>query len=118
MNSIGLAPFNIHNPTRETGDQVSHKIIPAGKFDVATKELLSDWTLSWVDRIISTEAKTSVDGQKAKPEGQGSQTETPAPKASGGQRIKYSCPNGHYSVWGKSGIDPVCGTCSKPMEPQ
>ncbi|OJY95732.1 MAG: hypothetical protein BGP25_15815 [Lysobacterales bacterium 63-13] len=39
---------------------------------------------------------------------------SPKPSSSG-NRTKYSCPKCTAAVWGKSGLNLVCGTCQKPM---
>lgn len=120
MKSVGLSPFNIKNQNRETGDQVSHKIITGGAFDIATQKLISeDFKISWVDRIIDGVEKTlSVDEDGEFQITPGEPTTSKNTTNSGGKRTKYSCPNKHYSVWGKSGIDPKCGQCNEYLEPE
>ena len=126
MKTIGLQPYNIDEPAKETGDRVTHHIIENGAFDVATKKLLGrGFTITWLDR--SAEIATSVDAftnqeqsnneveQNLKVIGVDNLGNSAISKSSSGIRVKYSCPNGHYSVWGKANIDPKCGTCGEFM---
>ena len=51
MKAIGLQPSDTGEPGgRETGQQVSHYVVPGGPFDLACQELLADgFTLPWGD---------------------------------------------------------------------
>jgi len=129
MREIGLQPFNTKNENRETGDQVSHTIIEKGRFDIAIDEFLSSgFTISWLDRAIKQTPETdriinsnlsNVPNDEIEKAIEIIETEkgmeeiTGVIISTGGKRTKYSCPQGHYSVWGKSNIDPICGQCKK-----
>lgn len=124
MKKIGLQPFNVTNQNRETGDRVSHTIIENGKFDlIANKFIENGFTISWLDRMITPqeedgEALENIDSEivhnieiiDSSPE-----EINLMQKSTGGQRSKYTCPNNHYSVWGKKGINPICGECNEYM---
>lgn len=127
MKTIGLQPFNVTNHKRETGDQVTHYIVEGGRFDHVIDEFLSTgFTITWLDRMIEPASEKQKKGSKDEDEevqkviqiveGQeGDDKITGMTKSTGGQRVKYSCPNNHYSVWGKKDIDPMCGTCQEYM---
>ncbi len=115
MKAVGLQPYNTKNPDRETGDTVTHKIISGGIFEQYTKSLIEKkFSFSWVERL-----ETEIEAVEFTGEPTGKATEGgisgSTKKSTGGKRVKYSCPNQHYSVWGKAGIDPVCGQCNEYM---
>lgn len=121
MREIGLIAYSVDNPEKEVGDRVSHRIDPNGLFAEKTKILLSSgFSFPWVD--LDFRGSHSSGGldlseiEKIKTFGveidlSGGTKEKPK----SGVRVKYTCPNDHYSVWGKSGIDPKCGTCDQYM---
>jgi len=126
MKTIGLQPYNVTNDKRETGDKVSHYIVDGGLFGhIIEKFLETGFTISWLDRMIepvnklienndveNDEIQTAikiVQGSKENDNIHG------LVKSSGGQRTKYTCPNYHYSVWGKKNINPMCGECKQYM---
>lgn len=126
MNSVGLSPFNIENENRETGDRVSHKIISGGKFEVEAKKLINaGFELSWLDRYAENYNFKDADRIDAENDDdevnnkidiiKGGEDDIPKEIKSGGARTKYSCPNNHYSVWGKKNINPKCGECDEFM---
>jgi len=111
MQSIGLMPYNTKNKEIKTGDNVSHYIIVNGLFDKVCNEYLALGNkISWFDRFIEHEVKENEQeininfDQLVLPEENKNNT-----------RIKYTCPNNHYSVWGKKDIDPICGRCNQHM---
>jgi len=126
MKSIGLQPFNVNNEKRETGDKVSHYIIKNGAFENVSELLLgTGFTITWLDRHIN-EFTVEEDQDEPKELDQeviqnieiidSSDDELKSlQKSTGGKRIKYSCPNEHYSVWGKKDINPMCGECKEFM---
>lgn len=126
MKSIGLHPENIENPKRETGDRVHHYIVENGLFEKIVEDYVkSGFTISWLDRMIeespeyqnnsefeNEEIANNKEIVKSKKENDNIHGIT---KKSGGQRVRYDCPNKHYSVWGKKEIDPKCGKCDEYM---
>ena len=124
MKSIGLKPYNVDNKNRETGDRVTHYIIKGGLFhNVATKFIEDGFELTWLDRKIdqahTTEDQQEIDEEITTAQKLVEQEENEILEIStstGGKRSKYSCPNGHYSVWGKPNINPMCGECKEYME--
>jgi predicted SprT family Zn-dependent metalloprotease len=118
MNVIGLKPYNVKNPTRETGDSVTHEIIEGGEFDNAANHLISNcFVFSWFDRDIKASQDENDDEVIETIELINSLSDDRLAnrKSSGGQRIKYSCPGEHFSVWGKKDIHIICGECNEDL---
>ena len=124
MKTIGLQPFNVVNDKRETGDRVSHYIVEGGKFDNIVKAFLkSGFTITWLDRMITPQEEIEEWQDNIDEEiihnieiiDSSDEEKNLMQKSTGGQRSKYSCPNEHYSVWGKKGINPICGECKEYM---
>jgi hypothetical protein len=126
MLSIGLLPTDTGvEGGKMTGDKVHHLIIKDGAFDLACQALLTkNFVISWLDRfaLFGRQRVDGLDGidagVEAEMEALGISVETETANKS--NRCKYShfC-NGNEktSVWGKAGLDLVCGKCGKPFEP-
>lgn len=94
MKLLGLLPYNVHHPEKETGDTCSHRIQPGGRFDVACQRLLTaGFAIRW-----EAGGRTAV--------------------ISAGSRSKvaYVCSGCNARVWGKHGLRLVCGDCGQPLE--
>lgn len=97
MDSVGLTPTSTGHPGgKRTGQSVTHMIVDGGPFDRACKALMATgFQIVW----------------KARPA---------APKdakAKSGKRIKYTCPGGcDVAVWGKGGLQIICGECNNELE--
>lgn len=128
MERVGLMPSNTGEPGgKRTGDQMSHYIIKAGKFDVCCDELLSeDFKISWMDRFAEW-----VQVKKPSPPSLLDDPNIPLPAMPtaplGGSpdtrkrlditiktktaptRAKYECPVCMTRVWGKPGLTILCG---------
>jgi predicted SprT family Zn-dependent metalloprotease len=97
MKAVGLLPQAVGKaPGVETGTKVSHTIEKGGKFEVACKKLLkTGLTLPFSERRF-TEKET----QRAKAK----------------QKVAYQCDGCDAKVWGKPGMNVVCGDCDETME--
>lgn len=94
MEELGLIPSSTGEPGGDkTGQRVSHYIEVGGKFDRACDELLDHGAnIEFVDREA---APTSKKG-----------------KANASRnKITYSCANCGANIWGKPGLNLVCGDC-------
>ena len=90
MKSVGLQPDNGNG--RETGQSVSHHIMPGGAFDQACTELLKGGAkIDYVD----------VWGER----------EGAARKV----RTKYTCPSCKANAWGKPDLHLDCRDCEREM---
>jgi Uncharacterized protein conserved in bacteria len=92
MLKVGLRPTSDGTSTgMMTGDKVSHIIIEGGKFDSVCDQLLANIKIAWVDRWTGGISQSNFK-QKNK--------------------TKYVCPVCHLNVWGKPGIQVICGICN------
>lgn len=95
MKVIGLTPYNVNQPDKETGQKCSHHIKPGGAFETVASALLADgFTLTW-------------EGYRP-----------PALSAASANRNKtpYLCPCGN-KVWGKPDLNLICGDCQSAFTP-
>lgn len=93
MESIGLKPSSTGLPRgKRTGYKMSHYIIQGGKFDIAFQKIPVDYLIPWKGK----------DYQRKSSKRQTSQ---------GKDKLKYSCPKCLINVWGKTGLNILCGNC-------
>lgn len=93
MKEIGLYPSNTGEPGgKETGQQMHHYIIKAGKFDLHVKQLLKNKTLNWNSLPIAAKSSQKKD------------------------KTKYICPSCDSKVWGKPGMNIQCNDCEELFE--
>lgn len=129
MEDIGLIPSDTGRPGgKRTGDAVSHYIEPGAAFDRYCDELLTtDYRISWFDRFPAKytppEPLAGLDNVGVDNPAGGTtelefSTELPvdpgllAPSTLTGNksnRCKYRCPSCLNQVWGKAGINVLCG---------
>jgi hypothetical protein len=89
MEEIGLMPSDTGQPGgKRTGQRVSHYVIDGGPFDAAFQAMPSECRLPWTS---------------------GQPDERGKPKRT--DKVKYECITCEVSVWGKAGLDIVCGNC-------
>ena len=98
MKECGLQPFGPDG--REVGQTVSHEIIKDGKFE----ELLMDYPEEAIFPWRAEELNTNEGSDEGESSGEKS---VKAPKS--GKRAKYVCPACGMKLWGKSGLNVVCG---------
>lgn len=104
MLELGLHPSSTGEPGGAmTGDRVSHYVVKNSRFDIVTKELLSDgFKLSWLDRFAVPRKKG---GGSVKP---------PTPRYT---RQKFSCRKCGQNAWAKPASKLICGTCKVGLKP-
>jgi ribosomal protein L37AE/L43A len=92
MKAIGLYPSSTGLPGgRETGQRVSHYIVPGGLFEVACRDLLAGgFTLRYGD------------------------VRRPAERAKR-DRVRFTCPGCELHAWAKPSASLICGTCMQVM---
>jgi SprT-like family len=109
MKGVGLYPSNTGKPGgKETGEQMTHYIVPDGLFEVAAAELIrSGFRFSWAEYVETQKIETDplaggalVGVVKLKP-------------ATG--RIKFVCVGCRNKAWGRPSLRLVCADCMKPM---
>jgi SprT-like family len=111
MKEIGLqASSTGQQGGDETGDRVSHYILPDGPFDRAARTLLTrGFSIHWTE-TPPTAAKAPSEDED---EGEGGETEG----TKSGKRVKYTCPRCSLNAWAKHDARLVCGTDMTPMDP-
>lgn len=120
MERIGLMPsslgkYDAHNPRiadhltaeqiihaaegKRTGQNMSHYIIPGGKFEYhCTRLLTRGFTIHQTGRGIPPAAK--------------------AEKKKDPSKTKYTCPQCTANAWAKPGANLICGDCQQKMLPE
>lgn len=94
MKEIGLQPSDTGKPGgKETGQQMTHYIIPNGPFAVAYKKLQArGFQLHWQSATTGAQGK----GKQA-------------------SKTKFTCPDCGQNVWGKPDAQVNCDICSAKM---
>ena len=102
MKDVGLQPSDTGEPGgKETGQQMSHFIVPGGPFDRACRELLeSGFTFVWSDRA-------AIGGEDDDAEGSSTKRRK--------NKIKYTCAACGLNVWGKPELRIGCLDCATPF---
>ncbi len=97
MKRVGLIPSTTGSPGgAETGPKCSHYIEKGGVFEKAAAKLLkTGLTLPYSERHFTEKETTRA---KAK------------------QKVKYICEECDAKVWGKPGMNVICGDCDEVME--
>ncbi len=127
MEEIGLMPSSTGKPGgRRVGEKMSDYVIPGGRFELACEELMAgDFRITWRDRHPVREkleqalagAVEGVEPEQLYSSGialhdtdaaEGADQEAPASKSN---RRKYACSGCATNVWGKPGLNLICGNC-------
>lgn len=95
MNEIGLHPTDDGTPHgKQTGQRMTHIIIPGGLFDQVVDRLLGEgFKLDWESHYVHPSREAT------------------------NLKIKYSCKCGQ-NIWAKPGIRAVCEMCNQPFKAQ
>ena len=134
MKEVGLLPSDTGAPGgKETGEKIGQSVIPGGKFEAGAKELLeSSWSLSWFDRFPPAEERPGGDvagssgpslnvppiddDGAAAAEGQDEFLDVvPQEAENRSNREKYCCEGCKTNLWGRPGLNVICGECGKPF---
>lgn len=97
MESVGLMPSSTgQEGGKKTGQNMSDYPIPGGPFLTACEKLLATgFSITWGDiPDEDSDASTSNNGSN---------------------RYKYTCPGCDSNIWGKPGLNVVCGDCMLPF---
>jgi hypothetical protein len=95
MKTVGLAPSSTGEPGgKETGQRVSHWIVPAGPYAQAFSQLeATGFLLHW----------------QSKPDGS-------AARGKNASKTKYTCAGCGLNAWARPGAALVCGDCETALE--
>jgi len=104
MKSVGLLPTDTgEDGGKETGETVTHMIVPGGAFEQAAQKLIvKDFAITW------KEAPTVL---LLNPNGRDEAAATPK----SGKRLRYACPDCDLKAWAKHDARLVCGDHMVPM---
>jgi len=92
MKEIGLQASATGQPGgKETGKRMSHYIIPDGLYEIAFEEMPEEFLFPFVSSPMMAQTKKE---QKKK------------------NKSTYVCPSCEDKVWGKPGMNIICGDCS------
>jgi len=112
MKEVGLQPYD--GTGKETGQNVSHKIIEDGLFQKVFQTMPESHSLPW---RVFIEGDGERGGKKATGEGkQLGKEPTSQPKSKSGKRLKYSCPSCETNIWGKEGLRIGCIDCEEEFQ--
>jgi predicted SprT family Zn-dependent metalloprotease len=94
MRAIGLVPTDTgRRGGKQTGQRVTHCIMPGGSFDRAASELITrGFVLAFVERNSKGADRVARKKRESK--------------------TRYSCPTCGLNAWAKPNVDLVCGACS------
>ncbi len=95
MKQVGLYPSSTGAVGgKETGQRVSHYVIPGGPFQSAYAKLdATGFKLNWQSSVRATQGKTV------------------------NSKTKFTCPDCHQNAWGKPDLDISCNVCGQVMMP-
>jgi hypothetical protein len=119
MESLGLIPTDTGQPGgKKTGFKMTHYIAADGPFATECAALITQkYTISWYDRFPEAErARLKGGGDDDDEEGSEDEGTEKASKV----KIKYThkCEDKRpANVWGKAGLNLLCGLCNEPFEP-
>ncbi|MAC16666.1 MAG: sprT domain-containing protein [Alcanivorax sp.] len=127
MESIGLMPSSTGKPGgKRTGQKMADYMIEGGRFHQVLQALESEGTsIRWKDRYQrgqnSTVSVLPMPGAAQPGEGEGegstaSESEIGGPKPSSKNKVKYRCGDCNLNVWGKPGLNLLCGDCGNKFE--
>lgn len=121
MEAIGLMPSSTGKPGgKRTGERMADYPIEGGLFLAACEKLLAkDFRISWLDRfparhVAAHTLETATEDEMTGIEGVGIELSDQA--QSKPTRAKYSCATCETNVWGKPGLNLICGVCNNPYE--
>ena len=113
---------------REVGEQMTHYLLPEGRYLIAYRALLSeDFQLHWFDRLLpqmrlTAPARSATSGEVTVPP---LDLSTPPTLPEGSLRVpettdrsnrqKYTCPTCASSIWGRPRLRAACVDCGQPF---
>jgi predicted SprT family Zn-dependent metalloprotease len=110
MLRLGLHPSHTGEPGgRMTGQQMTHYIMPGGRFEIAAIKLQSMLpALTWFD----------VQAAELLPKGLTGTDLVSEPKRLSGRRTVYRCPACRLRAESRSHVEIICGKCDRHMVPK
>jgi predicted SprT family Zn-dependent metalloprotease len=100
---LGLRPISLDNPGKMTGQSVTHAIVPGGRFDESSDQLLATgFRLRWQSAVALAPDRNDAVTVKVIEQKR--------------NKTKYTCPECEQNAWAKPAARLICGFCGEPME--
>lgn len=118
MELLGLMPSSTGQPGgKKTGQCMADYPIEGGTFLQSCERLITpEYKISWMDRfcvredgLVSTVHALGIDDE--------GDSESAPEKPNKSNRIKYTCPECSANIWGRPGLNVVCGDCEMTFNP-
>ncbi len=129
MQSLGLMPSHNGEPGgRITGQKMSDYPVEGGPFLEACQAFMADFRLPWVDRHAAVAPPCQSRPKIASPQDDALYTrastvipdleplEERQQVVRARQKVRYQCEGCHAKLWGKPGLNVICGTCNLPYQ--
>ena len=115
MEDIGLMPSSTGRPGgHRVGQKMSDYVLEGGIFLQAFNKLPESLKLSWkANEATLPQTAIQILQQLT---GQIAGGTTPAPQPKPKSKVKYKCRHCKTKVWGKPGLNIICGDCREPMK--
>ena len=110
MMDVGLMPSDTGEPGgKTTGQKIADYVMTGGKFEKYSNEMPKEYLLPWTSnesriRDPSLEDFTDDDDELLNDGDEDKKNKT-----------KYSCPGCKINLWGKPGLNVLCGDCGLPL---
>ena len=116
MIEVGLIPSNTGKEGgKQTGQNMKHYIEKGGRYEKAFKKMLKKYTLPFtsLEGDLMRSLLKGIEGGNGKNE--------PSAKLKkfrpvSRKKTKYTCPKCKCNVWGKPGLNLICGTCDEKYQ--
>ncbi|WP_341857978.1 SprT-like domain-containing protein [Sinorhizobium medicae] len=104
MKSVGLQPTDTgEDGGKETGETVSHMIVPGGAFEHAAQKLIAkDFAITWKEAPAAPLPNLNGNDEAAATQ-------------KSGKRLRYACPDCALKAWAKHDARLICGDHMVPM---
>jgi predicted SprT family Zn-dependent metalloprotease len=114
---IGLQPKT--SDGKETGQAVDTELIPGGKAEQLIADILvnqaDEYVFPWYAEGLMIDADGNGRGQTEDEKRKDGEKQNDENEKKSGKRDKYTCAMCGTSVWGKAGLNIICGDCNRPL---
>lgn len=116
MEGLGLMPSSTGKPGgKRTGEKMADYAIPGGRFLLACDQLMTaDFKVSWYDRF-PVKRQGGEDGAELAID-VSLLAESGGERPNRSNRVKYRCDDCGAQLWGKPGLNVLCGDCDTAFE--
>lgn len=119
MESVGLMPSSTGKPGgKRTGEKMADYAIAGGPFLLACDQLMTaDFKVSWYDRHPVKRQAGDGDEDGDLPIDAAHLVLSAGEKPNRSNRVKYRCGGCSVQLWGKPGLNVLCGDCGTEFDP-